>query len=64
MTEEILHWGHASKHLQSPIRFAGDSWEHGMEEEFLIKLLQDIANSPWMQQRAKDGKQVILAGKG
>lgn len=33
-------------------------------EDFLMVVLQDIANSPWMEQRAKDGKQVILAGKG
>ena len=38
--------------------------EAKVDEDFLMHILQDIANSPWMQQRAKDGKQVILAGKG
>ena len=37
--------------------------EAKVNEDFLMHILQDIANSPWMQQRAKDGKQVILAGK-
>ena len=33
-------------------------------EDFLMAVLSDIANSKWMQQRAKDGKTVVLAGKG
>jgi len=39
-------------------------WDDRPTQESLIAILQDIANSKWMQQRAKDGKQVILAGKG
>lgn len=44
--------------------FECDPYLGDLHADFLISVFTDVANSPWMEQRAKDGKQVILAGKG
>ena len=66
MTTETTEWN-AADHIESLLDatvYIKYRMESVYDSERFIAILQDIANSPWMQQRAKDGKQVILAGKG
>lgn len=66
MTTLTTEWS-AADHIESFLDAAVHlkvGLENVSDSDLFIAILQDIANSPWMEQRAKDGKQVILAGKG
>ena len=68
MTTETMAWN-VGDHIESFVEAAAylqvglGGKEGRLNEKMFMAILADIANSVWMEQRAKDGKQVILAGK-
>ena len=68
MTTETTGWN-AGDHIENFVEAAAylqiglGGTEGRLNEKMFVAILTDIANSKWMQQRAKDGKTVVLAGK-
>ena len=66
MTTETTGWN-AGDYIESfpeAAHYLSVGLDTKIDEGLFMLMLADIANSKWMQQRAKDGKTVVLAGKG